>query len=83
MIYICNPTINHECDKSGCLFYGLGECFSTLNEEYAVRNPDTQMLIGYEKENYETVAKTMIGKWREFLGEALEKAILHGTEAKE
>lgn len=46
-IYLCEPSINFECSKSGCFKNG-GECKCTMNEEFALRYEDGKPVV-YDK----------------------------------
>ena len=38
-MYICDPSANKSCSRSGCVLMG-GTCFTTLNREFAESGPD-------------------------------------------
>lgn len=81
MKYICNPVKNTKCRQTGCLFCLEGECFSTLNPEYAVKDADGQP-VSYEDEDYEKIRHFMVTRYQEAVCDAMYKAILFGR-AKE
>lgn len=80
MMYICNPDKNVECRKTGCLFYLGGECFSTLNEEFAVRNDGKP--VSFPEEQYETMKEYIVPRWKKAIADALDHYFIFGTVKK-
>ena len=51
-LYTCNPAKHRKCKKQSCLWLGKGECFQTLQEEYAATEEDAKALADlYEEFN--------------------------------
>lgn len=75
--YVCNPLINKECTKTGCLYYWRGECFSTLNAEYAVLDANGE-LREVTQRNYDETRKLVVESMLRASLEALDRGILEG-----
>ena len=75
--YVCNPLINKECKKTGCLYYWRGECFSTFNKEYALLFANGE-LREVTQENYNKTRKLIVDTMLKATLEALDRGILEG-----
>ena len=78
MMYVCNPVKNVNCKKTGCLFFVQGECFSTLNPNYAVRN-DNDEPVSFPEEKYEAFRAYMVKTWEKTVQDEMDRAILYGN----
>lgn len=43
-IYVCDPMKNTRCAKTGCAYFGNGNCYCTLSEDCSV-NEESNMRI--------------------------------------
>lgn len=75
--YVCDPLINKECTKTGCLYYWQGECFQTSNKEYALLNANGE-LLEVTRGNYDKTRKLVVDSLLRASLEALDRSILEG-----
>lgn len=80
-MYMCNPNKNAACTKTGCLYYFGGECFSTIDEQYAFINKEGKPL-SFPEEQYEAMKEYIVPRWKKAIADALYHYFIFGTAKK-